>query len=267
MIQKPPSANHRQLWFNTQVPEGGPFTNPLVRQAVGFAVNRQQIVDTIYQGQAIIANDHPVYPTLPFFDDTLEQRPLDIEQAKQLLSDAGYPDGFETTLQVGDIGEVPRIAAIVEQNLAAIGITAPVSVTPNSDFYGEYWCTGASYGTQPETSGPGIPCGASAQIGIVDYGHRPTPDIFFGRALQTDGDWNSSNYASPAFDALFGEYQAATDVDGQKAAVSQIQRLLQEDMPAVYHTFFDYLSGHSDAVSGVQATALGHLQFQKASKA
>lgn len=266
-LLKPPSANHRQLWFNTQIPEGGPFSDPRVRQAVGYCLNREQLVETIYQGQAIVANDHPVHPSLPFFDDTQEQRPRDIEMAKQLLSDAGYPDGIESTLQVGDIPDIPKIAAIVEQNLAEAGITTPINVTPNADFYGEYWCAGATWGAQPDTGGPGRPCGASADIGIVDYGHRPTPDIFFGRALETDGDWNSSNYASAAFDGLFKDYQSATDVAGQKTAASAIQRLLHEDTPACYPFFFDYLSGHDAGVTGVQVTALGHMQLQKASKA
>ena len=266
-LLKPPAANHRQLWFNTQLPEGGPFTDARVRQAVGYCLNRQQMVDTIYQGQAIIANDHPVYPTMPMFDDTQEQRERDVELAKQLMSDAGYADGFETTLQVGQLQEIPQLAAIVEQNLLEIGISAPVSVTPNSDFYGEYWCAGATWGSQPDTGGPGRPCGASAEIGIVDYGHRPTPDVYFARALETDGDWNSSNYTSAEFDRLFGEYQASIDVEGQKTAVGAIQRLLHEDQPAAYPIFFDYLSGTDESVSGVQVTALGHIQFQKASKA
>lgn len=261
-VLRPPSANHRQLWFNTQLPEGGPFTDPRVRQAVCHAINREQLVNTVYEGQALIGNDHPVFPTLPFFDDTQEQRSFDPELARQLLSDAGYPDGFESTLQVGDLGEIPAVAAIIEQNLAEVGITTPVGVTPNSDFYGEYWCTGASYGTQPETSGPGIPCGASADIGIVDYGHRPTPDIFFGRALATDGDWNSSNYNSTEFDSLFADYQAGTDVESQKTAVGAIQRLLHEDAPACYPFFFNYLSATSSDIQGFQTTALGHLQLQ-----
>ena len=266
-LLKPPAANHRQIWFNTQLPENGPFSDARVRQAVGYCLNRQQMVDTIYQGQAIVANDHPVYPTMPMFDPTQEQRERDVELGKQLMSDAGYGDGFETTLQVGQLQEIPQLAAIVEQNLAEIGITAPVSVTPNSDFYGEYWCAGATWGSQPDTGGPGRPCGASAEIGIVDYGHRPTPDVYFARALETDGDWNSSNYTSAEFDKLFGDYQSSIDVDGQIAAVGGIQRLLHEDQPAAYPIFFDYLSGTDESVSGVAVTALGHIQFQKASKA
>ena len=264
-VLTPPSANHRQLWFNTQLPEGGPFTDARVRKAVAYTLDRQQMVDTLLEGFGSIANDHPVHHTLPFFDaDATPQRPRDIDMAKQLLVDAGQ-EGLTATIQAGDIQMSPDMAAIVEQNAAEAGMTLSVGVTANSDFYGEYWCAGASYGAQPETSGPSRPCGASAEIGIVDYGHRPTPDVYFGRALETDGDWNSSNYTSPDFDRLFAEYQAAIDVAGQKAAVGQIQKLLHEDAPALYPFFFDYLSGHDASVSGVQVTALGHMQLQKAS--
>ncbi len=266
-VLRPPSANHRKIWFNTQLPEGGPFTDVRVRQAVAYAVDRQRIVDTVYQGEAIIGNDHVVHPLFPSFDPTQEQRPRDIEMARQLLSDAGFPDGFETTLHVGQIGEVPQIAAIVEQSLAEIGITAPVNVTPNSDFYGEYWCAGAEWGSQPDTGGPGRPCGASAELGIVDYGHRPTPDVFFQRALATDGDWNAANYTSAEFDSLFGQFQATVDVDSQREITGQMQRLLSEDMPNCVNTFFQYLAGHSASVQGVQVTALGHVQLQNATTA
>jgi len=262
---KPLSANHRQLWFNTQLPADGPYADANVRKAIGYCLDREQMVSSLFEGEAIIANDHPVHPAIPFFDeDATPQRPRDIEMAKQLLSDAGYADGISSTLQVGDIQEIPELAAIVQQNCAEAGFDLTVGVTPNSDFYGEYWCSGASWGSQPETSGPGIPCGASAEIGIVDYGHRPTPDIYFTRALQTDGDWNSSNYASADYDALVTEYQAAVDVEGQKAAVGKIQQIIHQDGPAMYPFFYNYLSGHDASIDGVEVTALGHMQFGKA---
>lgn len=265
-VLAPPSANHRQLWFNTQLPSGGQFTDARVRQAIAYCIDRQQMVDTLFDGRAIVGNDHPVHPTLPFFDaDATPQRGRDIEKAKQLLAEAGA-EGLTATIQAGEILASPDMAAITEQNCAEAGIQLTVNVTPNADFYGEFWCSGASWGAQPDTSGPGIPCGASAEIGIVDYGHRPTPDIYFGRALATDGDWNSSNYASSEFDDLFTSYQASIDVEGQKKAVGEIQKLLHDDVPAIYPFFYDYLSGHDKSVSGVQVTALGHMQFQKASK-
>jgi len=264
-VLRPPSANHRQLWFNTQLPEGGPFTDSRVRQALAYSLDRQQIVDTLYEGAALIGNDHPVHPTLPFFDESnVPQREQDLDMAAQLLSDAGYGDGIAVTFDVGDIGEVPDYAAVVQQQAAAAGFDFDVRVTPNSDFYGEFWCAGAEWGAQPDTAGPGRPCGASSQVGFVDYGHRPVPDIFLTRALQTDGDWNSSNYASSEFDALVTEYQGAVDVEGQTTAINAIQTLLHADAPALYPAFFDYLSGHSTDVANVQVTALGHLQLQNA---
>ena len=264
-VLRPPSANHRQLWFNTQLPEGGPFTDNRVRQALGYALDRQQIVDTLYEGAALIGNDHPIHPTLPFFDESaVPQRTQDIDMARSLLSDAGFADGVSATFDVGDIGEVPDYAAIVQQQAAEAGFEFDVRVTPNSDFYGEFWCAGAEWGAQPDTGGPTRPCGASSSVGIVDYGHRPVPDIFLTRALQTDGDWNSSNYASSEFDGLVTQYQGAVDVASQTEAINAIQQLLHNDAPALYPAFFDYLSGHSDSVAGLQVTALGHLQLQNA---
>ena len=264
---RPPSTSHRKIWFNTQLPEGGPFTDKRVRQAVAYAVNRQQIVDTVYQGEAIIGNDHTVHPSYASFDPSQEQRPRDIEMAKQLLRDAGYENSIETTLDVTDAGEVPQIAAIVEANLAEIGISAPVNVIPNSDFIGGAWCAGASWGSQPDTNGPGRPCGASSEIGIIDFGHRPSPDIYFTRVLSTDGDWNESNYTNPEFDALFTEYQATPDIDERREVTGKIQRILSDDMPNLVHSWFQYLAGHDSSVSGVQTTAIGQVQLQKASKA
>ena len=60
-----------------------------MRQAVAYAVNREQIVATVYQGEAMIGNDHVVHPVHPSFDPSQEQRPRDVEMARQLLSDAG----------------------------------------------------------------------------------------------------------------------------------------------------------------------------------
>ncbi|MEM7285639.1 MAG: ABC transporter substrate-binding protein [Actinomycetota bacterium] len=266
-VVTPPSANHRQIWFNTQLPAGGPFTDPRVRQAVGYCLNREQIITTLFNGQALAANDHPIHPTLPFFDESaVPTRPRDIEMARSLLADAGYGDGVSATIQVGNIDQSPELAAIMQQNCAEAGFDFQVGVTDNSDFYGEYWCAGATWGAQPDTGGPGVPCGASADIGIVDYGHRPIPDIYLTRALQTDGDWNSSNYADADYDALVTQYQGSIDVEGQTAAISGIQQKIHEDAPALYPYFFNYLGGHDNSVQGVQITALGHVLLQNATK-
>jgi peptide/nickel transport system substrate-binding protein len=257
VVLEPPSSAHRQVWFNTQQ---GQFTDKLVRQALAWTLDRQQMLDTLWAGRGEIGNDYPVLSSLPFYDpDAAPQRSRDIEQAKALLAEAGV-EGISAVIDTGDVQEIPDLAAIIQQNAAEAGFDLTVSTQSNSTFYGAAWCPGAS--ESDET----LPCDNSAEFGIVDYGHRPVPDVFFSSALATGGVWNSSNYTSPEFDAKLTEYRGAIDVEGQKAAIGEIEKILWDDVPAAYPYFFPYLAGHSDDVSGVQQTALGHTILSAATK-
>jgi peptide/nickel transport system substrate-binding protein len=250
----PPSANHRQVWFHT---ENGQFTNNLIRQAMGYTLDRDAMVSTLFSGRAEVANDHPVLPSLPFFDpDATPQRTRDIDMAKSLLAEAGV-ESISANIECGNLQEVPELAAIIQQNAAEAGFDLSVQVQDNATFYGDSWCPG---GTDER------PCADADEFGIVDYGHRPVPDVYFSSALATGGVWNSSNYASDEFDQQLSNYRTSVDVDGQKKAVGEIQKILHEDTPACYPYFFNYLSGTDSSVTGMRSTALGHTILSDASK-
>lgn len=256
-VLTPPSATHRQVWFNTQ---DGQYTDKLIRKALAYSIDRQQMVDTLFSGRAEVGNDHPVLSSLPFFDpDAVEQRTRDIDMAKSLLAEAGV-EGISGTIETGDIQEIPDLAGIIQQNAIEAGFDLRVNAQSNSTFYGAAWCPGAN------ESDATRPCDGSAELGIVDYGHRPTPDVYFSSALATGGVWNSSNWANSDFDNLLNQYRTAIDVDGQKAAIGEIEKLLHEETPAIYPYFYNYLSGHDNSVSGMQSTALGHTILSNASK-
>ena len=68
------------------------------------------------------------------------------------------------------------------------------------------------------------------------------------------------------FDAKLSNYRTSIDVEGQKAAVGEIQKILWNDVPAAYPYFYNYLSGHDNSVTGVQSTALGHTILSAATK-
>ncbi len=260
-VLTPPAATHRQVWFNLAQPQ---FADKLVRQALAWSLDRQQMVDTLFAGRAEIANDYPVLSSLPFYDpDAAEQRARDIEMARSLMSEAGV-DSLSVELQTGDLQEIPDLAALIQQNAAEAGIDITVNTQSNSTFYEAAWCP-QLYGV--ESSDPStLPCESSATFGIVDYGHRPVPDIYLGSALSSGGVWNSSNYANPDFDQALSEYRQSVDVDGQREAMGRMQAILWEDVPAVYPYFYNYLSGHDNSVAGVEATALGHTILSAATK-
>ena len=262
----PPSTNHRQIWFNTQRPVGGPFADPRVRQALAHCLDRPAHVDFLFDGRGTVANDVPIHPSLPFFDPTaVPQRTRNVELARQLLADAGF-ESVDGVVEVGDIAISPDLGFVLEIDGSDAGFNLTTNVTSNADFYGEHWCPGAQWGNDPSTSGPTVPCGASAPLGIVDWGHRATPDVSFGRGLTTDADWNSGNYTSPTFDQLVGEYESAVDVEGQTRAINEIQQVLHDDTPALISFFFDAPAAHRSDVGGVRFTSLGHIDLSKAAK-
>ncbi len=79
-------------------------------------------------------------------------------------------------------------------------------------------------------------------IGIVDYGHRATPDVYLNAALSSGGKWNSSQYASKEFDQAFKDFQAAIGVEEQKTAGRKISDILQKDTPVIVPYFYQYLA-------------------------
>lgn len=107
-----------------------PFDNLKVREAIAHAVNKPAIVQAFYAGRAIPAvNDMP--PSVWGYNDQIKDRPYDLEKAKQLLAEAGYPKGFSTTLWAMPVPrpympEGQKIAEALQQDLKKIGIDAKI---------------------------------------------------------------------------------------------------------------------------------------------
>lgn len=245
------AANHRQIWFGC---DEGQFIDKRVRQAFALGIDRDELVQTLFAGKASVANDHVIFDLYTFFDpDAVDQRVRDTEAAKALLADAGFPDGIKATLNAVDLQEIPQLAELLQLQLADAGFDLTLNVESDSTFYGTQWCV--TY-----------PCAGSAELGIVDYGHRPTPDIYLLKAFRSGGDWNSSQYASDALDAAILEYQSSGEEAARKVACGKIESTMWEDVPAAIAYRYNALGGFSKSFTGVEFTALGHTLFQKAAQ-
>jgi peptide/nickel transport system substrate-binding protein len=214
------------------------------------------MIQQLFKGKADIGNDHVIAPIYPYFDDSVPQRTRDIEKAKSLLSAAGTPT-INATLHAGQLLEIPDLAVLIQSNAKEAGFNLEVAVESLDTFYGAQWCPA-------EPKDP--PCSGAAELGIVDYGHRATPDVYLNAALKTNGIWNSSQYASKEFDAAFAEFQAAIGVEAQKAACNKIETILNEDVPIALPYFYNYLAGSSKKYQGIYSSALGQMFFSKASQ-
>jgi peptide/nickel transport system substrate-binding protein len=247
------TALHRQIWMRVDT---GQFADQRVREALALSLDRDSMVQQLFRGRAEVANAHVIAPIYPYFDESIPQRTRDVERARALLVEAGA-ENLSAVIRCGELLEIPDLAVLIQSNARDAGFNLEVAVESLDTFYGAQWCP-------PEPADP--PCSGASELGIVDYGHRATPDVYLNAALATGGVWNSSQYMSPEFDGAFAEFQAAVGVDAQKAACGKIQTILTRDLPILVPYFYNYLAGSSTAFSGVYSSALGQMFVSSASK-
>src|SRR5699024_7621943 len=94
-----------------------PFDDIKVRQAISYAINREEIVEGVYDGMGITAKG-PLAPDVWGYSEELEGQSYDIEKAKKLLSETELADGFDSKLWVYDDQQVIDTAVYIQNELA-----------------------------------------------------------------------------------------------------------------------------------------------------
>jgi len=165
-----------------------PFDNLDVRKAINMAINKDRIV-RIINNRAVVANQ-PLPPSMPGYTEGYEGIPYDVEGAKALLAQAGFPEGFSTELYVYNVDPNPRIAQAIQQDLAAIGVTAELLSLAQANVI-----EAGGAGTAPMIWSGGM-------AWIADF---PDPSNFYGPILgcsgAAEGGWNWSKYCNEELDA------------------------------------------------------------------
>ncbi len=209
------------LTLNTKIK---PLDDVKVRQAINMAVNKERIT-RILNGRATPANQ-PLPPLMPGYDKAFTGYAFDVEKAKALLAEAGFPDGFETVLYSTNTDPQPRIAQAIQQDLAAIGVKAEVRALAQGNVI-------AAGGTEGEA--PMIWSGGMAWI--ADF---PDPSNFYGPILgcggAVQGGWNWSWYCNEALDKRAIEADSMSDpakVAERQAAWGKIFTDIMADAPWV----------------------------------
>jgi peptide/nickel transport system substrate-binding protein len=249
------SATHRQMWMRC---DKGAVMDPKVRQAIAWTMDRQKIVDKALGGHGTVANDQVIFELYPYFDSAaVEQRTQDIDKAKALLSEAGA-DGLTIELPYIKAIDMTNMAVLAADGMKQAGINVKLVGSDYGTFYGKYWCPA-------EPAKP--PCSGASDAGIVDYGHRGTPDVYLNAALATDGVWNSSQYADSAFDDAFAAWSAAVSVEDQKTTAAVVQKNLWDNVPVAIPYTINTLGAFNKSFQGIVTTAMGFAFLEGASQA
>ncbi len=234
-----------------------PFKDRRVRQALALTLDRPKIIKQLFNGFGVPGNDGPFAALYPSSDPTVPQRKQNLVQAKKLLTQAGYPKGFQVTLTTQKYVEIPALAQILAASAKKVGIDIKLNILTSSAYYGGTYEGGATgRGTTPWLNTP---------INITDYGHRAVPNVVASSAFKSGGVWSSSNYANPAFDKAFDAYAAALTLKEQRKYTGIAQRLLLRDTPVIIPYFYNWTMAANKKVKGFKASAIGTIDFSKTS--
>lgn len=226
------SAQASQLNQNFQVLEGTmnlvqaiylnnqakPFDNQLVRQALCYAIDRQGIMDMVADGHgtAVGSSIYPAF-TKYFLPELVDKYPHDVEKAKELLAQAGYPDGFDMTISVPNNYQ-PHMdtAEVVAEQLREAGINVTIQPVEWST-----WLDTIYNGRQFQATVVGVDAANMTARAMLE---RFTSD--YGK--------NFINYNNPAYDALFQQAINAQDEATQTDLYKQMEAMLADTAANVY---------------------------------
>lgn len=207
-----------------------PFDDIRVRQAVVLCADNQQMLDVAYRGFGTLGENHHVSPSHPEYFP-LPKRSRDVAKAKTLLVEAGYPNGIDLELVVGNAeGRFEQdTAQIFQQNCAEAGIRIQLKVLPAT----QYW-----------------PIWNKAAFSLTYWSHRPLAVMVLELAYRSGAEWNESHFSNPQFDVALDKAMGIVDPKRRAQAMELVERTLQDAYVMVQPYWSDNFTATSKQVQG-----------------
>lgn len=236
------------LALNTLKP---PFDDVRVRHAINMAIDKQAIIDAVYEGAGVVAKN-PIPPTLWSYNDDIEDFPYDVAAAQALLAEAGYPQGFESDLWYMPVSrpynpDAKRIAEMIASDLARIGIRLELITEDWSDYRislqnGEH--SMALYGWTGDNGDPD------------NFMH-----VLLGCTAARIGGNNVARWCDEEFDALVNEAKLTPDQAKRTALYRKAQEIFKRESPWVPLAHSVVFMAERKEVDGFRMDPLGRQPF------
>ncbi len=198
-----------------------PWTDNRVRTALKLCQHREKILALAYFGQGVQGQDVHVSPKHPEYCpiDTPKYNP---EKAKQLLKEAGYPNGVNVDLAVGSgWKEIVRYAEILKEDAAPAGFKINIKTMPNSQYW-EKW--------------------TEVALGITTWAHRPIGTMVLNLGYTADEDgkpaaWNETRWVDKEFSELLSRANGTLDIDKRRKIFCKLEKI-QQDRGSIGNAFW-----------------------------
>jgi peptide/nickel transport system substrate-binding protein len=186
-----------------------PWDDNRVRNALKLCQHREKILALAYFGQGLQGQDTHVYQKHPEYCEKPTPA-YDPERARQLLKEAGYPDGLDVNLAVGsDWTDVVRYAEVLKQDAAPAGFRINIQTMPTSQYW-EKW--------------------TEVDLGITPWTHRPLGTMILNLAYTADADgkpvaWNETRWVDDEFSKLLEEANGTLDVEKRRKIFCKLEQI------------------------------------------
>jgi len=235
------------LAFNTQK---APFDNVLVRQALNIATDKNAILEAVYQGAGEVAKN-PIPPTMWSYNENVVDYDYNTAMAKELLAEAGYPDGFETDIWAMPVQRpynpnAQRMAELIQADWAKVGVKANIVKYE----WGEYLDRTKK--------------GEHETMMLGWTGDNGDPDNFMYvllgcPAAETGG--NRAFWCDEEFNGLLEQAKVSADVDTRTALYEEAQVIFKEAAPWITIAHSVVFEPMRKEVSGYKMSPFGQHDF------
>jgi len=192
----------------------GPLKDKRVRQAMMYAVDREAYVKLITKGVAHLA--HGCWPKGNLWASDIVPPAQDLEKAKKLLAEAGYPNGVDINVISAPVADIDKIAEIAQAQMAKIGMRLKIDLVEVGRFYDRE---------------------SKMDWDIKSGGHSISidPVLLWNLVLRQKSPawWWMGNYGSDAVDKLLDEGEATTDVKKRKEIYNKVYKMIQDDAAVI----------------------------------
>jgi peptide/nickel transport system substrate-binding protein len=208
-----------------------PFDDPKFRRALRLATDVEATTAICRGSLGSPAENHHVSPVQPDYQ-AIPKVPRDVAKAKQLLSEAGYPDGIDIEEPLTfpkDIEWLATAAQALAQQWSEAGIRVKLNLMPAAQYW-EVW--------------------QKVPFGITRWNHNPVGVMTLGLAYRTGVPWNEAGYSNPKFDELLGKAESTVNMEDMRKIVGELETIMQTDGPIVQTTWAKNVTFYNKRVQG-----------------
>jgi peptide/nickel transport system substrate-binding protein len=208
-----------------------PFDNNDLRLALKYAVDRQEMVDTILRGYGSAGNDFPINGAYALFPDEIPQREYDTDKAAFHYKKSGH-DGTPIVLRTSNaaFGGAEDAAVLFQQTCNAAGIPLEVKREPADGYWSNVW---------------------NVQPFCVSYwSGRPTQDQMYTTAYHSEADWNDTRFKRADFDKMLLEARAELDQTRRKEIYTDMALMMRDEGGLILPMFNDFIDGSTTKLEG-----------------